>query len=228
MYHTIIIEDDPMVASINQQYLKANPAFILDGTFSNGRDALLYIRAHKTDLAIVDYYMPIMNGIDFIRACHSEKNAPALIMITAASSPAEISEIISAGILDYIVKPFTYDRFQAALARFQRIQTLRTNEKKMTQSEIDALLGTSLQGAENAAPLQVKGIQQPTLDLLRDYLGRRRDEFLTSDEIAKEIHLSRITVRRYLNYMLENNEITSTVDYTTGGRPSIRYKMNKG
>ena len=226
MYHTIIIEDDPMVASINQQYLQANPAFILDGTFSNGRDALLYIREHKTDLAIVDYYMPIMNGIDFIRACHGERNAPALIMITAANSTSEISDILSAGILDYIVKPFTYDRFQAALQRFLRIQTLRSNEKKMTQQEIDEFFTSSLQTSETMTPIQVKGIQQPTLDLLRTYLSGRREEFLTSDEIAKEIHLSRITVRRYLNYMLENNEITSMVDYTTGGRPSIRYKMN--
>ena len=46
----------------------------------------------------------------------------------------------------------------------------------------------------------------------------------TSEDIAEQVGLSRVTVRRYMNYMLEIKEITSEIDYSTGGRPSIKYK----
>ena len=41
--------------------------------------------------------------------------------------------------------------------------------------------------------------------------------------MAEHVGLSRITVRRYVNYMVDQGEITSSIDYQTGGRPSIRY-----
>ena len=45
----------------------------------------------------------------------------------------------------------------------------------------------------------------------------------TGEQIAEQIHLSRITIRRYMNYMVDTGEIISTIDYKTGGRPSIKY-----
>ena len=47
------------------------------------------------------------------------------------------------------------------------------------------------------------------------------DGFFTSEQIAEQIHLSRITIRRYMNYMVDTGEIISTIDYKTGERPSI-------
>ena len=49
------------------------------------------------------------------------------------------------------------------------------------------------------------------------------EHFFTSEQIAEHVGLSRITVRRYVNYMVDQGEITSSIDYQTGGRPSIRY-----
>ena len=50
MYRVIILEDDPMVASINRQFLSANPRFSLEGCFSNGSEALAYLRVHENRL----------------------------------------------------------------------------------------------------------------------------------------------------------------------------------
>lgn len=223
MYHVIIIEDDPMVASINRQYLAQSPQFSLEGCFSNGTDALAYLIEHPVDLAIVDYYMPMMNGMEFIRACHARHIPTAIIMITAASNTGEVMEVLANGVLDYIVKPFTYDRFQQALQKFLQIKPLRDQRNiKLSQDEVDRLLTRQIAG--NRYPDQpIKGIQFKTLEMLKAYLQSHSENYLTSDEIAKAVHLSRITVRRYLNYLLENHEIVSRMDYTTGGRPSLRY-----
>ncbi len=60
MYQTIIIEDDPIVASINRHYVELNKDMEVCGCFSNGRDALNYLEEHSVDLAITALYMPKM------------------------------------------------------------------------------------------------------------------------------------------------------------------------
>ena len=225
MFQTIIVEDDPMVASINGQYLKADPRFSLAGTFSNGRDALAFMENHPVDLAIVDYYMPLMNGIEFIRTCHMKEFPASLIMITAASTSEEITSVLANGVLDYMIKPFTYERFQESLQKFIHIRAAMEKKGKMSQADIDQLISRQIPIHTDMVDTLVKGIQPQTLDLLRNYLLAHKETFLTSDEISKEVSLSRITIRRYLNYLLERHEITSLVDYHTGGRPSLRYKI---
>lgn len=223
MYHTIIVEDDPMVCAINRQYLASMLQFKLEATFSNGHDALLWLSEHQTDLAIVDYYMPVMNGAEFLRACHGSGFRFGTIMITAADSAAEITESLSLGVLDYIVKPFTFDRFQQALQKYIQIADLaRQTGTTLSQEEIDHLTAPAGSSLSSAAAL-AKGIQAKTLDTVRAYMRAHAGEYLTCEEIAKDTDLSRITIRRYVNYMLENHEISSRMDYSTGGRPSIRY-----
>ena len=55
MYKVMIVEDDPMVASINQQYLERNQNLKIVGQFRNGQEALEYLENNGADLAVVDY-----------------------------------------------------------------------------------------------------------------------------------------------------------------------------
>lgn len=227
MYHVIIVEDDPMVASINRQYLQSDPLFILDQTFTNGKDALAYLETHKVDLAVVDYYMPLMNGMEFVKACRARELDTLLVMITAANSADDITTAISNGVMDYIVKPFTFERFQETLARFKQVHSMQGSDTRLSQEEIDQLIArrtTASAGSFSAEP--VKGIHPRTLEMVREFLFTHSQEYLSSDDISKSVGLSRITVRRYLNFLLENSEIVSIVDYTTGGRPSLRYRIS--
>ena len=75
--------------------------------------------------------------------------------------------------------------------------------------------------------LPSKGLQSKTLDSIRAYLNRHIGEGLTSEQIADEVGLSRVTIRRYMNYLIELKEVSSDVDYNTGGRPSSIYHYNK-
>lgn len=224
MYHVIIVEDDPMVAAINRQYLASDPHFQLDQCFSNGADALAYLKEHPADLGIIDYYMPVMNGNEFLHALHVNHLHLSIIMITAASSAEEVTKVLSQGVLDYIVKPFTFDRFRQALQKFLHLRSYSREESEhLSQDQIDRMLSGRSPLDGPAPDNGVKGIQAQTLDMLRTWLGEHPDSYLTSDEVAKQVHLSRITVRRYLSHLLENHEIISRMDYSTGGRPSLRY-----
>lgn len=227
MYHVIIVEDDPMVASINRRYLQADPLFQVTGEFRNGRDALESVKEHPTDLAIIDYYMPLMDGREFIRSCHEQQLKLDFIMITAANSSKEIEEILQLGVIDYLVKPFTAERFCQAVQKYRNYKEVLQADGPLSQEHIDRILSPG----PPAAPAQLlleKGLQPQTLTLIRECLKQNPDSALCSNEIAARVSLSRITVRRYVNYLLENQEITSQVDYATGGRPSIRYRIRQG
>ena len=62
-------------------------------------------------------------------------------------------------------------------------------------------------------------MQEQTLELIRSYLEENKWIFLSSNEIAS--NLSRITVRRYMNYLVENREIISQIDYSTGEETAL-------
>ena len=54
MYRVIIVEDDPMVAAINRQYIDVTPSFRTDRIFKNGSEALSYLKKDDADLIILD------------------------------------------------------------------------------------------------------------------------------------------------------------------------------
>ena len=226
MYKVMIVEDDPMVASINQQYLERNQNLKIVGQFRNGQETLEYLENNGADLAVVDYYMPLMDGLEFVRKCHEKNIKTDVIIVTAANTAQDISEFLQLGIVDYLVKPFTYERFQKAIDKYLYRKNLAKQNKTLDQAEIDKLLSQD----QNIRPAEKvvleKGLQEQTLERIRTYLEEHKGTLMSSNEIASEVNLSRITVRRYMSYLVENREIISQIDYSTGGRPSIKYTKN--
>lgn len=103
---------------------------------------------------------------------------------------------------------------------------LEESHANLDQHAIDRLF-TGNEPAAESKPTLAKGLNETTLNMVRDYLRANSDGFFTSEQIAEQIHLSRITIRRYMNYMVDTGEIVSTIDYKTGGRPSIKYGFGK-
>lgn len=222
MYSVIIVEDDPMVAAINLKYTQMNSNLEVVGQFTNGKDALDFLETHEADLAIVVLYMPVMNGVDFMQELRNRKHPIDLIVVTAANDADHIRQLLSLGVIEYLIKPYEYDRFNQALSTFLEYKENLASEQHLTQHQLDQLLrrnNTELNTSEALG----KGLQQKTLDLIMNYMKEHIGEGLTSERLSTDTNLSRVTIRRYMNYLLEKEIITSEIDYSTGGRPSIIY-----
>ncbi len=226
MIKTVIVEDDLMVASINSQFAKQNPNIQIVATFHNGKDALDYLKKSDADLVLLDLYMPDCTGLELLSELRSIGSEIDVIMITAANDAEHINEALQLGIVDYLIKPFQYERFAQALDKYLVRKKAIESGVSFTQEEIDRLVNASTPSASTKKTELQKGVQQKTLDKIRVCLSAHPGNYLPCEQIASETGLSRVTIRRYMNFLIEENEVTSMIDYSTGGRPSILYQIN--
>ena len=118
MYKVLIVEDDPMVAMINEQYVRRNKQFCVVGVCKDGKSALEYLKENTVDLIVLDVFMPHMDGFETLQQIRKNKISAEVIMVTAANDRESLEEALHLGIIDYLVKPFTFERFQMALEKY--------------------------------------------------------------------------------------------------------------
>ena len=222
MYRVVIVEDDPMVALLNRTYVERDPRFRVVQTFQDGRAALEWLEQNPAELAVLDVYMPLLTGAELLRELRRRGIGIDAVMVTAANDGATVDTLLKMGVVDYLVKPFTYERFQQALDTFCRHKEA-VHGQAVTQGELDKLFAPPDSG-DRSAP---KGLQESTLKLIRDCLHAAPVQGLPSEAISKQTNLSVVTVRRYANYLVERGEACSTVNYDTGGRPCRLYQLKK-
>lgn len=222
MYKVLIAEDDPMVAMINEQYIKRNKHFEIVGKCNDGRSALDFLEHNKADLLILDVYMPKMDGFETLRKIRNQQITIDAIMVTAANDSESLEEALHLGIVDYLVKPFTFERFQIALDKYIAQKNALKDINTLNQTSIDHIIDNTRKKREDIHP---KGIQDTTLHLIMDCLKSNHNQWFTGDEIAEKIGLTGVTVRRYMNYLAEAGKVSGEMNYETGGRPCMRYKI---
>ncbi|MBH0192516.1 MAG: chemotaxis protein CheY [Nitrospira sp.] len=85
----------------------------------NGQEALQKLRAERFDFVVSDWNMPVMTGIDMLRAIRADAQLKAIpvLMVTAEAQQANLVEAIQAGVSNYIVKPFTAETMQEKLQK---------------------------------------------------------------------------------------------------------------
>ena len=222
MYKVLIVEDDPMVAMINEQYIKRNKNFEIVGKCNDGLSALDFLENNAVDLLILDVFMPKMDGFETLRQIRNKQITVDAIMVTAANERESFEEALHLGVVDYLVKPFTFDRFQMALEKYIAQNNALKDVETLNQKNIDHIIDNSRKKSDDLFP---KGIQEKTLELIMEYLNTNKSIWFTGDEIAEKVNLTGVTVRRYMNYLAESGRVVSEMNYETGGRPCMLYKV---
>ena len=222
MYKVLIVEDDPMVAMINEQYIKRNKNFEIVGNCSDGLSALEFLENNTVDLLILDVFMPKMDGFETLRQIRNKQIVVDAIMVTAANERESLEEALHLGIVDYLVKPFTFDRFQMALEKYIAQNNALKDIETLNQKRIDHIFDNSRKKSDDLFP---KGIQERTLIIIMEYLNSNKGKWFTGDDIAAKVGLTSVTVRRYMNYLAESGRVVSKINYETGGRPCMLYKV---
>ncbi|WP_134701114.1 response regulator [Ammoniphilus sp. YIM 78166] len=221
--NVLIVEDDPMVSSINKRFLGKSLEFSLIGTAKNGKEALAKIKDTPIDLLLLDMYMPVLNGLELLKEIRHSGYQCDVIMITAADAPEVVEEALRLGVVDFILKPYDYKRFQDALMAYKRrYEMFRAHSFAFNQEVIDSLQRQPVAKPTREDELTPKGIDPITLNLVRETLQQSAQP-LSAQDISDRTDLSRITTRKYLEYLAELNEIILDLKYSNQGRPTKLY-----
>lgn len=222
MIRVIIVEDDPMVAELAAGYLEGIEGFQLEHTANSGEAALETLRTTHVDLVLLDVFMPGMDGMELLRIIKTQFFHTDVIMITAAQRSDDILNAMRMGVADYIVKPFTFERFRESLLQFrEKRQLLLSPEVSITQEMLDRriFVKKARQAPVAATP---KGIDSRTLQTIVGVLQNYPGAFSLKD-IEPLAGISRISLKKYFDYLAATGKLGSVKDYGGPGRPVTLY-----
>ncbi|MBA6156689.1 response regulator transcription factor [Tenacibaculum sp. S7007] len=120
----IIIEDELPAQIVLKSYIRKVPDINLLETFQTALSANSYLKENSVDVIFLDINLPDVSGLDFIKTV---KNPPKIIITTAYPDYA-VSSFELETIVDYLVKPFSFDRFLKAITKAEK----RLNKKEET------------------------------------------------------------------------------------------------
>lgn len=120
----IIIEDEPLAAERLKQFIAKLPDLQLEAAFDNAVDALVFLRDHQPDILFVDINLGEMSGIQLLEVLKPE----CAVIITTAYQEFALKGY-ELNVSDYLMKPFTFDRF------FQAIEKVKQQQNKIVSTE---------------------------------------------------------------------------------------------
>jgi two-component system chemotaxis response regulator CheY len=112
----LVVDDSRVIRKVARRVLEDIGFDIAEA--SDGMEALAWCRAAMPDAVLLDWNMPVMNGLEFLRLLRKERGgeAPKVIFCTVENSIDRIREALDAGADEYIMKPFDGDIIQAKFA----------------------------------------------------------------------------------------------------------------
>ena len=114
----LIAEDEPLAAEALADWVAQMPSLQLVATCGDGASALAQIRALRPDLVLMDIQMPVLTGLQVLQALAGDAHQPSVIFTTAYDEHALTAFELHA--VDYLLKPFTHERFVEAINHVQR------------------------------------------------------------------------------------------------------------
>lgn len=112
---TLIIDDEELARAVVREHLATHPDVVVVAECANGFEALKAAALHQPDLIFLDIQMPKLDGFEVLELLEAEGKRPAVVFVTAYDQHA--LRAFEAHAVDYLLKPFSRERFDSALAK---------------------------------------------------------------------------------------------------------------
>ncbi|MFF8186631.1 response regulator [Microbacterium sp. NPDC016588] len=221
MIRVLVVDDDALALELHAAYVERLPGFEVVGQAAGARAALTAIAdpARPIDLVLLDMTMPDGGGLDVARRVRAMGAGVDIIAVTAVRDAATVRAAVSTGVVQYLIKPFTFAAFRERLEAYRAYaEGLDRAAGEATQSEVDALLGS----LRTMAPALPKGLSDETLQAVAERV-RTASGAVSSTEVGEREGMSRVTARRYLEHLADVGRVRREPRYGGPGRPEITY-----
>ncbi|MBO8195324.1 response regulator [Streptomyces oryzae] len=224
----LVVEDDPVAADAHALYVNRVPGFEVAAVAHSRAEALRALeeaaagKAGGIDLILLDLYLPDGNGLELLRSLRAAGHTEDVFAVTSARDLTMIREGVSLGVVQHVLKPFTFRTLSDRLLRYADFRaTAETQAEAVSQDEVDRTLSV-LRAAPTASTLP-KGLSAPTLARITAQLRDAAAAGLTASEAAAALGVNRITARRYLEHLVSAGRADRHQRYGQVGRPEHHY-----
>lgn len=219
MINVLVVEDDPMVAQLHEHYLSQIKGFELCDIAGNGDEALSLLAENCYDLLILDVFMPTMDGLQLLAKIREAGYDVDVIIVSAANDKDKIKLALRLGAVDYIIKPFEFERFNLALNNYLKRYHIVEDQTVLVQSELDK---TIIRQEEQVVVSLPKGLDKNTLATVWDCIKNIEGMF-TTEEVAAMVGISRVSIRKYLEFLKTLHLLKLDLHRGSVGRPVYKY-----
>jgi len=218
----LVVEDDPVAADAHVMYVGRVPGFVAVGKAHTGAEARRALERTPVDLLLLDLHLPDVHGLQLARSLRAAGHHADVIAVTSARDLAVVREGVSLGVVQYVLKPFTFATLRDRLVRYAEFHA--AVGEASGQDEVDRALAALRAPGPAALP---KGLSGPTLERVT---GAVRDAGggLTAAGVAEAVGISRITARRYLEHLVDAGRAERKPVYGHVGRPELVYRWVPG
>lgn len=231
MIKVILVEDDSMVRSINKRFLEKLNYFDVIAEAQNIEEAKSILKIIETDLILLDVFLPDGKGLDLLKWIRLNGINADAILVTADKGKTSVDEAFKYGAVDYLIKPFKFERFSEALLKYRDRHNSFKDLIHVNQESIDEyILERSIENKSSYLNKEdedridtPKGISCKTYKRIINFMKMDKDKRFTAEEIASGSGLARVTARRYLESMVKEGKVEVVQEYGRIGRPTNFY-----
>jgi response regulator of citrate/malate metabolism len=217
----LVVEDEPVAAEAHRVYVDRLAGFSVAGVLHSGGDALRFCEREQVDLVLLDFYLPDTHGLAVCRSLRAAGNPVDVIAVTSARDLAVVKAAVSVGVVQYLLKPFTFASLREKLERYAEFrQSVGQAGQAAGQADIDRALAILRGSDQSSLP---KGMSAQTLEAITAALAGAA-EGLSAGAAAVAIGASRVTARRYMEYLADNGLAQREPRYGQVGRPEVWYR----
>ncbi|MGY1839704.1 MULTISPECIES: response regulator [unclassified Modestobacter] len=220
MIAVLVVEDEPVAAEAHRAYVDRTPGFATAAVAGTGAVALDALARVRVDLVLLDMNLPDTTGLELCRRIRGAGADVDVLAVTSARELATVRAAAAQGVVGYLLKPFTYPTLRDRLTTYAEYrERLRSGGEVAGQDDVDRALAAVRAPLPAALP---KGMGRETLD--RVVAALRGGDGLSATELAALVGVSRITARRYLEYLAESGVADRVPRYGGAGRPEHEYR----
>ena len=221
----LIVEDDPMVMRLNVDYLARLEGVELVGQCESVPAALEVLEREAVDLLLLDVYLRNRSGLEVLRHLRAQDRNTDAVLITAASEIETVRAAQRLGARDYLVKPFSFERFRDAVEACRRARdALSRLPDQLGQGDIDRLFSQAPATDLRRPGDLPKGLTPASLAQVALAILALDEDGFTSETLLPATGMSRVSVRKYLKHLSDAQLLEESFHYGQIGRPSFRYR----
>jgi response regulator of citrate/malate metabolism len=215
--NVLIIDDDYTATRIHSSYVRQLPGFNVVGAALTGEAALKRARSLRPDLVLLDIRLPDINGLDLLPRLREINPALDALVLTGSRDVGTVRRALRGGIVHYLMKPFNGEDLRDRLEHYRQAYRLPVAPADaIDQRHINRIF----QSPRSNRPLPPHCTSE-TLQMV-ERLVQEAETHLSATETAKRLGISRVSARRYLEYLKDTGRADVRLNYGIG-RPERLY-----